>query len=123
MIVNLVAVLTFAISANVPRPDVDVWVAPQQVISIGDWHSDSFAIEQIEQARSRVLVLFRPKEEDCTFRFPLRIGRSVQLRVHALSGQSLLCAMTLRELSDTTTARFETECIEQPHSERPRCPS
>ncbi|KAB2939590.1 MAG: hypothetical protein K8F92_01525 [Hyphomicrobium sp.] len=122
MIVNFVAVLAATISANVAPPDIDLWVGLRQVVSIGDLNSDSFALERIQEARSRVVVLFRPNGESCTFRFPLPIGRSVQLRAHGPSRQSLLCALTLRELGDTTTARFEMECIEQPHSERPRCP-
>jgi hypothetical protein len=68
------------------------------------------------------VVLLRPKGEDCTFRFPLSVGRSVQLRSEDASGQSLLCWATLRSITDGKRAQFGADCKAQPRSDERKCP-
>ena len=54
-------------------------------VTIGDGDGDSFMLERISPNDNSVVVLLRPKGEDCTFRFAVDVGRSVQLRIAARS--------------------------------------
>jgi hypothetical protein len=96
-------------------------VAPQQAVTFGG-SGDSFAVEQISRNDNTVTVLLRPKGESCTFRFPVIVGRSVQLRADTPSGQSLLCKATLHPITEDGSAQFDAECNEEPVSQERKCP-
>jgi hypothetical protein len=57
-------------------------VLPQQAVTIGKGKGNSFMVQQISPEENSVVVLLRPKGEDCTFRFVVDMGHSVQLRRH-----------------------------------------
>ena len=97
-------------------------VAPQQAVSFGDGDGDSFAVENISRHENAVTVLLRPKGETCLFRFQVGVGRSVQLRSDAPSGQSMLCKATLHPITTDGNAEFEAECNEEPVSHERKCP-
>ena len=97
-------------------------VAPEQAVTIGGGAGDTFGVESLSQKDRMAVVLLRPKGEDCTFRFPLSVGRSVQLRSEDASGQSLLCSATLRSISDDKRALFGADCTPQPRSKERKCP-
>ena len=82
------------------RADDTFTVLPQQVVSVGDGAGDTFLLESISQNDNSVVILLRPKGEDCNFRFVLGVGRSVDLHVDAPTGQSFLCKTTLRPIVD-----------------------
>jgi hypothetical protein len=46
-------------------------------VSIGDGFGDTFLLESISRNDNSVVILPRPKGEDCNFRFQLVVGRSV----------------------------------------------
>ncbi len=98
-------------------------IAPQQVVTFGGGDGDSFAVEQISRHDNAVTVLLRPMGEGCTFRFPVTVGRSVQLRADAPGGQSMLCKATLQPITEEGTASFGAECTEQPVSHERKCPA
>jgi hypothetical protein len=79
-------------------------------------------VESLSQKDHQAVVLLRPKGEDCTFRFPLAVCRSVQLRSLDASGQSLLCSATLRSIVDDKRALFGADCTAQPRSDELKCP-
>ena len=85
---------------------------PQQAVTIGDGNGDSFMLERISPNDNSVVVLLRPKGEDCTFRFPVDVGRSVQLRIDSPLGQSFLCQATLRPIVDSQSVQFSAACAE-----------
>lgn len=97
-------------------------VTLEQAISIGGGDGDTFGVERLSRNDNTAVVLLRPKGEDCTFRFPLNVGRSVQLRTNAADGQSLLCSATLRVIIDDKRAQFAAECFAQPRSDERKCP-
>lgn len=97
-------------------------VAPEQAVSFGGGDGDSFAIEQISRNDNTVTVLLRPMGERCTFRFPVMVGRSVQLRADTPTGQSLLCKATLQPITEDGSARFGAECNEAVVSHERKCP-
>jgi hypothetical protein len=97
-------------------------VLPQQVVSVGDGSGDTFLLESISRNDNSVVLLLRPKGEDCNFRFVLGVGRSVQLRVDAPTGQLFLCKTTLRPIVDDKNVQFGAECTEQPASHERKCP-
>ena len=98
-------------------------IAPQQVVTLGGGDGDSFAVEQISRQDNAVTVLLRPMGEGCTFRFPITVGRSVQLRADTPGGQSLLCKATLQPITEDGTASFGAECNEGPVSRERKCPA
>ena len=97
-------------------------VAPEQAVTIGGGEGDTFGVESLSQKDRMAVLLLRPKGEDCTFRFPLFIGRSVQLRSEDASGQSLLCRATLRSIIDDKRAQFAADCTPQPRPTERKCP-
>ncbi len=97
-------------------------VTPGQAVSIGSGEGDAFAVERISRNENTVVVLLRPKGEDCTFRFSVNVGQSVQLRTQAADGQSFLCKATLRPIIDDAQAQFAAECAEQAQSNERKCP-
>ncbi|MEI9899242.1 MAG: hypothetical protein WDN31_02890 [Hyphomicrobium sp.] len=97
-------------------------VQPQQAVTFGGGDGDTFAIEDISPHENMVTVLLRPMGETCSFRFPVMVGRSVQLRADTPSGQSLMCKATLRPITEDGTAQFTAECNEEPISREPKCP-
>ena len=90
------------------RADDTFTVLPQQVVSVGDGAGDSFLLESISRNDNSVVILLRPKGEDCNFRFVLGVGRSVHLRVDAPTGQSFLCKTTLRPIVDDKNVQFRS---------------
>ena len=97
-------------------------VEPGHAISIGD-DSDRFMVEKISPEDQYVLVLLRPRKETCNFRFPVDVGRSVQLRVSYPSGKSFLCKMTLAPIVDKEVVRFSVSCEEKAVSNDTKCPA
>lgn len=97
-------------------------LAPQQAVTFGGGDGDSFAIDQISRNDNTVTVLLRPMGEGCTFRFPVSVGRSVQLRADTPTGQTLLCKATLQPITEDGSARFGAECNEGPVSHERKCP-
>ncbi len=97
-------------------------VAPQQVVAFGDGGGDAFAVESISRQDNTVTVLLQPQGENCTFRFEVGVGRSVQLRTPTTTGQQMLCRATLQPLTDDGTAHFGAECSDEPISNEPKCP-
>ena len=97
-------------------------VVPQQAVSIGEGDGDTFAVEQILRNDNSVVVLLRPKGEDCTFRFKVSVGRSVQLRTDTPAGQSFLCKATLRPIIDDGSVQFGADCTAQSRSDERKCP-
>lgn len=98
-------------------------VGPQQAVSFGDGEGDSFAIESISPDDNVITVLLRPMGEDCVFRFQVGVGRAVQLRSGAPSGQSMMCKATLHPLKTDGAAEFGAECSEAKVSHDRKCPA
>jgi hypothetical protein len=97
-------------------------VLPQQAVSLGEGNGDSFMLEAISPNDNSVVVLLRPKGEDCTFRFPVSVGQSVQLRIDSRLGQSFLCEATLRPVVNAGGVQFRARCAEKPASYERKCP-
>lgn len=97
-------------------------IEPLQAVSFGGGDGDSFSVEHISRSDNTVTVLLRPMGEGCVFRFPVSVGRSVQLRADTAGGQSLMCKATLQPITEDGTARFGAECNEAPISHERKCP-
>lgn len=94
-------------------------VTPSKVVSFGTG-GDTFGLDRVSE--DTVLVLVRPRGEDCTLRFPLRVGESLFLRTVGGGGQSLLCEASLVSVVDATSARFSARCRRQATSTDRKCP-
>ena len=71
----LILPLTSLLAVAAAEAEDSFTVLPRQVVSIGDGNGDTFLLESI--SRNSVMLLLRPKGEDCNFRFQLVVGRSV----------------------------------------------
>lgn len=111
-----------AISAQADDALETFSVQPMQAVSLGGGDGDSFSVEQISRVDNSVTVLLRPMGETCVFRFPVTVGRSVQLRADTPTGQSLVCKATLQPITEDGNARFGAECNEAPISREVKCP-
>jgi hypothetical protein len=98
-------------------------VEPLQSVSFGGPDSDSFSVEEISRNTNSVTVLLRPMGEGCVFRFPVSVGRSVQLRTDSPTGQSMNCKATLQPIGEDGIARFGAECNDEPISHERKCPT
>jgi hypothetical protein len=98
-------------------------IAPLQAVTFGGGTGDSFSVEQISRHDNSVTVLLRPMGEGCVFRFPVTVGRSVQLRADSPTGQGLLCKATLQPITEDGSAQFGAECNEAPVSHEHKCPA
>ena len=105
-----------------PHADGTFTVTLEQAVTIGGGDGDTFGVERISRTDNTVTVLLRPRGEDCTFRFSVGVGQSVQLRTDGSDGQSLLCWATLRLIIDDTRVQFAADCAERPSSTERKCP-
>jgi len=121
LVVIALAVLPCALAHSEDAADI-FSVAPQQAVSFGGGDGDSFAVEQISPSDNSVTVLLRPMGEGCSFRFPVSVGRSVQLRADTPDGQGMLCKATLQALRADGSAEFGAECNEAQVSHERKCP-
>lgn len=108
--------------AHSEEADETFSLAPLQAVTFGGGAGDTFSVEQISRSDNSVTVLLRPMGESCTFRFPVSVGRSVQLRADTPTGESLLCKATLQPITEDGSARFGAECGEAPVSHELKCP-
>ncbi len=97
-------------------------IEPMQAVSLGGGNGDSFSVENISRSDNTVTVLLRPMGETCVFRFPVMVGRSVQLRADTPTGQTLMCKATLQPITEDGSARFGAECNEAPITHELKCP-
>ena len=97
-------------------------VTRTSIVSLGAEGGDSFSFERISPETREVVVLLRPKGENCTFRFPVGIGEHVLLRTTDNLGEPLLCRASLVSVIDDGTARFSAECTPQASSNQRECP-
>ena len=94
-------------------------VTPSKVVSFGTG-GDTFGLDRVSE--DTVLVLVRPRGEDCTLRFPIRVGDRLFLRTVSGGGQSLLCEASLVAIVDGRSARFSARCQQQTTSTERKCP-
>lgn len=94
-------------------------VTPSKVVSFGT-DGDAFGLDSISP--ESVLVLVRPRGEDCTLRFPLRVGERLFLRTFDERGHSMVCDALLVAIVDGTSAQFSAHCLNQTTSTDRKCP-
>ncbi len=97
-------------------------VTRASIVSLGAEGGDSFSFERISPETREVVVLLRPKGENCTFRFPVGIGEYVVLRTTDNLGESVVCRASLVSVLDDGTARFSAECAPHAPSSERKCP-
>ena len=114
----LAMVLVAALTRNCQADDTFA-VTRTSIVSLGAEGGDTFSFERISLEAREVVVLLRPGDENCTFRFTVRIGENVPLRTMDNLGESLLCQARLMSVVDDGTARFPAECAAHaPSNER-----
>ena len=102
--------------------DEIIVVTPASIIAFGQGDGDTFGIESA--GRDTALILIKPQGEDCTLRFPLRVGENLLLRATSQDGQPLVCQASLTSIDQAGAAQFSSRCFEQrTQSQEPKCPS
>ncbi len=117
------AVLAVAIPCTL-QADGTFPVTRSSVISFGQGTGDAFGLDEIAEDRASVRVLIQPQGEDCTLRFPIRVGEVLKLRASDGKGNPLVCEASLVSITDEATAQFSSRCSEQTSLDTERkCPS
>jgi hypothetical protein len=120
--VFLLAIVLIAALTCTCQADDTFAVTRTSIVSLGAEGGDTFSFERISPEAREVVVLLRPGGENCTFRFPVRIGENVPLRTMDNLGESLLCQARLMSVVDDGTARFSVECAPHAPSNERKCP-
>jgi hypothetical protein len=120
-LLSLVVVVVVGLTCACQADDTFA-VTRTSIVSLGAEGGDSFSFERISPETREVVVLLRPKGENCTFRFPVGIGEHVLLRTTDNLGEPLLCRASLVSVIDDGTARFSAECTSQAPSNQRECP-
>ena len=117
----LAMVLVAALTCTCQADDTFA-VTRTSIVSLGAEGGDTFSFERISPEAREVVVLLRPGDENCTFRFTVRIGENVPLRTMDNLGELLLCQARLMSVVDDGTARFSVECAPHAPSNERKCP-
>ena len=120
--VFLLAMVLVAAPTCTCQADDTFAVTRTSIVSLGAEGGDTFSFERISPEAREVVVLLRPGGENCTFRFPVRIGENVPLRTMDNLGELLLCQARLMSVVDDGTARFSVECAPHAPSNERKCP-
>jgi len=118
----LLTLVPFVALTCVCQADDTFAVTRTSIVSLGAEGGDTFSFERISPESREVVVLLRPKGENCTFRFPVGIGEYVLLRTTDNLGESLLCRTSLVTVLDDGTAHFSAECMAHAPSNERKCP-
>jgi len=100
--------------------DETLTLSTASVAELGGRGGDAFALDMV--SRDSVVVLLNPHREDCTLRFALNIGESMQVGAVAEDGQKQSCTVSLVSTVSTSTGVFSFSCSDQRLPEEPRCP-
>ena len=101
--------------------DDTVEVTPWTVAEFGGQGGDSLALEKI--TASGAVVLLNPQGEDCTLRFSMSIGEKVKVRGATIEDHQAVCEILLRSTTETPSAVFVFECLDQTPLIERKCPS
>ena len=118
----LLSLVLVVLLTCVCRADDTFLVTGTSIVSLGAEGGDTFSFERISSESREVVVLLRPKGENCTFRFPVSIGESVMLRTMNNLGEPLLCRASLVSVKSDGTARFSADCTPHAASNERKCP-
>ena len=97
-----------------------VEVTPWTAAEFGGKGGDALSLEKITPKGA--VVLLNPNGETCTLRFAMKIGEKVSLRGATIGNQQAICEVLLLSVTESPSAIFSYECLNQtPITER-RCP-
>jgi hypothetical protein len=97
-----------------------VELTPWTAAEFGGEGGDALSLERI--TRSGAVVLLNPHGEDCTLRFAMKIGEKVRLRGATIGDQQTVCEVLLVSATESPSAIFTYECLNQTPSAERRCP-
>lgn len=100
--------------------DETLAVSTASVVEFGGRGGDAFTLDAV--SRDSVVVLLNPHGEDCTLRFPLNIGESMQIGAVTDDGDKQACTISLVSIINASTGLFSYSCANQSLSDQPRCP-
>jgi hypothetical protein len=91
------------------------------VVAFGTEGGDTFGLERV--FKNRVFVLFQPRGEDCTLRFPLNVGETLRLRAGSDgTDKDLVCEASLLSIDKKSHTTFSARCSTEPASHDKKCP-
>jgi hypothetical protein len=97
-----------------------VEVTPWTVAEFGGKGGDALSLEKLTPTGA--IVLLNPHGEDCTLRFPMKLGEKVYLRGATVGDQQAVCEVLLLSSTEAPSAVFTFECLNQTPSAERKCP-
>lgn len=95
-------------------------VSPWTVAEFGGPGGDALSIEKV--SRTGVILLLNPHGEECTLRFPMKIGEKIRVRGATVNEQQAVCEVLLISTTEEPSAVFSFECLSQTPSTKRTCP-
>jgi len=111
-------VLTSSLHAALAQDTVEV--TPWTAAEFGGEGGDALSLEKITPRGA--VVLLNPHGEDCTLRFAMKIGEKVRLRGATIGDRQAVCEVLLISATESPSAIFTYECLNQTPSAARRCP-
>jgi hypothetical protein len=96
-------------------------VSPWTVAEFGGPGGDALSIEKVS-GRGAVILL-NPRGEECTLRFPLKIGEKIRVRGATVEEQQAVCEVLLISTTEAASAVFSFECLNQTPTSVRACPA
>ncbi len=95
-------------------------LTPWTAAEFGGKGGDALSLEKITPTGA--VVLLNPHGESCTLRFPMKIGEKVYLHGATVGDQQAVCEVLLMSATESPSAIFSFECINQTPSAEHKCP-
>jgi hypothetical protein len=97
-----------------------VELTPWTAAEFGGKGGDALSLEKITP--NGAVVLLNPHGEDCTLRFAMKLGEKVRLRGATIGDQQAVCEVLLVSATESPSAIFTFECLNQTPSAERKCP-
>jgi len=112
--------LTLIALTCVAYGDETIAVSTESIVEFGGRGGDAFTLDAVSQ--DGVVVLLNPHGEDCTLRFPLKVGDSMLIGAAIDDGDKQVCTVSLVSILNASTGLFSYSCANQSRFDKPRCP-
>lgn len=119
---NIALAAALAVGALMPvSAQQTLEVSPWTVAEFGGPGGDALSIEKI--SRTGAVVLLNPRGEECTLRFPMKIGEKIRVRGATVEEQQAVCEVLLMSTTESASAVFSFECLSQTPTSARACPA
>lgn len=109
-----------ALPLHVALAQDTVEVTPWTAAEFGGEGGDALSLERVTPIGA--VVLLNPHGENCTLRFAMKIGEKVRLRGATVGDRQAACDVILVSSTESPSAVFIYDCLNQTPATEHRCP-